>query len=78
MPNSVTPNASGRRFLPIALDLVRRAEQAAETMAATGREEEASLTVVAGAPTVAYLLASFIAEGGSAGPELHDALQIAG
>ncbi|MEV5666937.1 hypothetical protein [Streptomyces flaveolus] len=61
MPNSVTPNASGRRFLPIALDLVRHAEQAAETMAATGRGEEASL-----------------AEGGSAGPELHDALQIAG
>ncbi|WP_318216671.1 hypothetical protein [Streptomyces sp. SCL15-6] len=63
MPSSVTPNASGRRFLPIAQDLVRRAEQAAETMAATGRGEEASLTVVAAAPTVAYLLAPFMGGG---------------
>ncbi|WP_234438554.1 LysR family transcriptional regulator [Streptomyces sp. NRRL S-340] len=74
-PGSLTLNAAGRRFLPIARDLVRRAEQAAETMAATGRGEEASLTVVAAAPTVAYLLAPFMAEGGTAGPALHDALQ---
>ncbi|MET8567524.1 LysR family transcriptional regulator [Streptomyces sp. NPDC004783] len=74
-PGSLTLNAAGRRFLPVAQDLVRRAEQAAETMAAMGRGEDASLTVVAAAPTVAYLLAPFMAEGGSAGPALHDAVQ---
>ncbi|MER6409040.1 LysR family transcriptional regulator [Streptomyces viridosporus] len=74
-PGSLTLNAAGRRFLPIAQDLVRRAEQATETMAATGRGEEASLTVVAAAPTIAYLLAPFMAEGRIEGPALHDALQ---
>ncbi|WP_051855302.1 LysR family transcriptional regulator [Streptomyces sp. NRRL S-1868] len=72
---SLTLNAAGRRFRPLAQDLVRRAEQAAETMAAMGRGEEAALAVVAAAPTVACLLAPFMAEGGTGGPALRDALQ---
>ncbi|WNE99687.1 LysR family transcriptional regulator [Streptomyces luomodiensis] len=74
-PGSLTLNAAGHRFRPVARDLVRRAEQAAETMAAVGRGEGAALTVVASAPTVAYLLAPFMAEGGAAGPTLQDAIQ---
>lgn len=74
-PGSLTLNAAGRRFHPIARDLVRRAEQAAESMAAMGRGEEAALTVVAAAPTIAYLLAPYMAEGDAAGLALHNALQ---
>ncbi|MEV4730117.1 LysR family transcriptional regulator [Saccharopolyspora sp. NPDC049426] len=72
---SLTLNAAGRRFRPIAQDLVRRAEQATETMAAAGQGERAALTVVAPPATVAYLLAPFMAGGDTAGPALHDAIQ---
>ncbi|MCT2544554.1 MULTISPECIES: LysR family transcriptional regulator [Streptomyces] len=74
-PGSLTLNAAGRRFRPIAQDLVRRAEQAAETMSAVGQGEQAALTVVTAPSTVAYLLAPFMAGGGSAGPTLRDAIQ---
>ncbi|MFE6668098.1 LysR family transcriptional regulator [Streptomyces sp. NPDC057697] len=74
-PGSLTLNAAGRRFRPIAQDLVRRAEQAAETMSAMGQGERAALTVVTAPSTVAYLLAPFMAGGGSAGPTLRDAIQ---
>ncbi|MFD4974626.1 LysR substrate-binding domain-containing protein [Streptomyces sp. NPDC058424] len=74
-PGSLTLNAAGRRFRPIAQDLVRRAEQAAETMAAAGQGEGAAFTVVASPSTVAYLLAPFMAGGAMAGPTLRDALQ---
>ncbi|MFD5655852.1 LysR family transcriptional regulator [Streptomyces hirsutus] len=74
-PGSLTLNAAGRRFRPIAQDLVRRAEQAAETMAAAGQGEGAAFTVVAAPSTVAYLLAPFMAGGATAGPTLRDALQ---
>jgi DNA-binding transcriptional LysR family regulator len=74
-PGSLTLNAAGRRFRPIAQDLVRRAEQAAETMAAVGQGERAALTVVAAPSTVAYLLAPFMAGGDTAGPALRDAIQ---
>lgn len=74
-PGSLTLNAAGRRFRPIAQDLVRRAEQAAETMAVMGEGEEAALTVVAAPSTVASLLAPFMAGGGVAGPTLRDAIQ---
>ncbi|MGW2893147.1 LysR family transcriptional regulator [Streptomyces sp. NPDC001212] len=74
-PGSLTLNAAGRRFRPIAQDLVRRAEQAAETMAAAGQGEGAAFTVVASPSTVAYLLAPFMAGGATAGPTLRDALQ---
>ncbi|KAA5827113.1 LysR family transcriptional regulator [Saccharopolyspora hirsuta] len=70
---SLALNAAGRRFLPIARDLVRRAEQAAETMGAVGRGEEAALTVVAPPSTVAYLLAPLMASGGTA--PFRDAIQ---
>ncbi|MDA3644505.1 LysR family transcriptional regulator [Saccharopolyspora indica] len=70
---SLALNAAGRRFRPIAQDLVRRAEQAAETIAAVGRGEEAALTVVAAPSTVAYLLAPLMAGGGAA--PLRDAIQ---
>ncbi|MEW2458354.1 LysR family transcriptional regulator [Streptomyces albus] len=74
-PGALTLNAAGRRFLPIAEDLLRRAEQAAETMAAAGRGAEAAFTVVAAPATVACLLAPFMASGGAAGPTLHDTIQ---
>lgn len=70
---SLTLNAAGRRFRPIAQDLVRRAEQAAETIAAVGRGEEAALTAVAAPSTVAYLLAPLMAGGGAVA--LRDAIQ---
>ncbi|MER5388128.1 LysR substrate-binding domain-containing protein, partial [Saccharopolyspora sp. NPDC002686] len=72
---SLALNAAGRRFRPVAQDLVRRAEQAVDTMAAVGRGEEAALTVVAPPATVAYLLAPFMAGGDTAGPALRDAIQ---
>ncbi|WP_086832522.1 LysR family transcriptional regulator substrate-binding protein, partial [Streptomyces sp. NRRL B-24572] len=68
-------NAAGRRFRPIAQDLVRRAEQAAETMAAVGRDEPVALTAVASPTTVAHFLAPFMAGAGPEGPALRDALQ---
>ncbi len=74
-PGSLTLNAAGRRFRPIAQDLVRRAEQAAETMAAVGRDEPVALTAVASPTTVAHLLAPFMAGMGPEGPALRDALQ---
>ncbi|MFI9783148.1 LysR substrate-binding domain-containing protein [Kitasatospora sp. NPDC051984] len=74
-PGSLTLNAAGRRFRPIAQDLVRRAERAAETMTAVGRGDAAALTVVAAPSTVAYLLAPFMAGGGAEGPTLRDAVQ---
>ncbi|MEV0177143.1 LysR family transcriptional regulator [Streptomyces sp. NPDC050803] len=74
-PGSLTLNAAGRRFRPIAQDLVRRAEQAAETMAAVGRDEPVALTAVASPTTVAHLLAPFMAAAGPEGPALRDALQ---
>ncbi|MER7011989.1 LysR family transcriptional regulator [Saccharopolyspora sp. NPDC000359] len=70
---SLALNAAGRRFLPIARDLVRRAEQAAETIGAVGRGEEAALTVVAPPSTVAYMLAPLMASGGVA--PFRDAIQ---
>ncbi|POX38578.1 LysR family transcriptional regulator [Streptomyces sp. Ru73] len=73
-PGSLTLNAAGRRFRPIAQDLVRRAEQAAETMTAMARGEGAALTVVASPSTVAYLLAPFMAGDDPAGLALHDAI----
>ncbi|MEU6970988.1 LysR family transcriptional regulator [Kitasatospora aureofaciens] len=74
-PGSLTLSAAGRRFHPIALDLVRRAGQATETMAAAGRGEGAALTVVAPPTTITDLLAPFIAGGDPAGPALRDAVQ---
>ncbi|MFG2518430.1 LysR family transcriptional regulator [Streptomyces sp. NPDC048527] len=74
-PGSLTLNAAGRRFRPIAQDLVRRAEQAAETMAAMSQGEGAALTVVAPPATVAYFLAPFMAGGAAEGPTLRDAIQ---
>ncbi|TXS42219.1 LysR family transcriptional regulator [Streptomyces sp. OR43] len=73
-PGSLTLSAAGQRFRPIARDLVRRAEQAAETMAAAGRGASAALTVVAAPSTVTYLLAPFMA-GGGGGADLRDAVQ---
>ncbi|GAA3481675.1 LysR family transcriptional regulator [Streptomyces yanii] len=73
-PGSLNLNAAGRRFRPIAQDLVRRAEQAAETMSAMAQGEGAALTVVASPSTVAYLLAPFMAGSDPAGLVLRDAI----
>ncbi|MFF8591850.1 LysR family transcriptional regulator [Streptomyces sp. NPDC015220] len=73
-PGALALSAAGRRFRPVARDLVRRAEQAAEVMAATREGGQPALTVVAPPATVGYLLAPYLARGG-AGPTLRDAIQ---
>ncbi|MFI8946926.1 LysR substrate-binding domain-containing protein [Streptomyces sp. NPDC053750] len=74
-PGSLTLNAAGRRFRPVARDLVRRAEQATEVMAALGDGEQGpEFTVVASPSTVVSFLAPYMARS-TAGPVFRDALQ---
>ncbi|MFE3170197.1 LysR family transcriptional regulator [Amycolatopsis sp. NPDC059090] len=75
-PGSLTLSAAGTRFVPIAQDLVRRAEEAGAVMAAIGRTEDTPLTLVAPPSTVDSLLAPFMATG-KAGPVLRDAFPVA-
>ncbi|WP_327659404.1 MULTISPECIES: LysR family transcriptional regulator [unclassified Streptomyces] len=73
-PGVLTLSAAGRRFRPVAQDLVRRAEQAAEMMVAARDGEEFPLTVVTAPATLSYLLAPYMAQGGGV-PTLRDAVQ---
>jgi DNA-binding transcriptional LysR family regulator len=64
-PGPLRLSAAGRRFWPIARDLVSRADRAREVMHATGIERMLPLTVLAPPATVTYVLAPFIATHGA-------------
>lgn len=62
--NGLQLNAAGRRFHPIALDILQRSDRAAKLMGSLGSE---SLELVAACPatTMEHLLAPFVARGGT-------------
>ncbi|MFF2494886.1 LysR substrate-binding domain-containing protein [Agromyces sp. NPDC058064] len=59
--------AAGRRFRPVAEDLVGRASQAAATASAISRGKTSDLTVVAAPTTAADIVAPFIVRSGREG-----------
>lgn len=63
-------SAAGRRFRPIARDLVTRADRAREVMGADDGDRSLTFTVLAPPATVNYLLAPFIAAHGPDVPVL--------
>lgn len=64
-PGPLRLSAAGKRFRPIALDLVNRADRARHVMASAEAGHHLTLTVLAPPATVNYLLAPFIAAAGA-------------
>ncbi|HEY3682138.1 MAG TPA: LysR family transcriptional regulator [Streptosporangiaceae bacterium] len=69
-PGPLRLSAAGKRFRPIARDLVTRAGRAADVMRSADGERSLILTVLAPPATVNYLLAPFIAAHGADLPML--------
>lgn len=63
----LTLTAAGRRFLPVAEDLLARASQAASTARSIARGTVSDLTVVAAPTTVTDVISPFIVRAGAAG-----------
>lgn len=61
---ALRPGAAGRRFLPIARDLIARAETASATMTALAKGLNVPLVAAANATTIADVIAPFVASRG--------------